>query len=176
MIPDKLKKCIFDKFYKDLKNVEIISYENCLWFIDRKNRYWYLEYQKTGHLWWRYQYFTDFFRLFSFERDKFEPIIKDWVEEVLNHKVLSTNTSTIIWYPVVGEVLNHKVLSTTIVSSFSEQRVEEVLNHKVLSTYMKSSTHENRLENVLNCKVLEMSVAEYNPDLVMDEILESKFI
>jgi hypothetical protein len=84
---DKLKKIIFDKLYKDLSHVEIIPYNNNVYFIDREKKYWYFEYKKNGTLWWRYGFFIDFFFLFSMGKSEFEWIISEWVEEVLNCKV-----------------------------------------------------------------------------------------
>ena len=87
---DKLKKLIFSKLYKDLADTEVIECDGNVWFIDRKEKYWYLEYEKTGDLYWRYQFFTNFFKLFSMEIHEFQPIITDWVEDVLNCKVTTT--------------------------------------------------------------------------------------
>ena len=86
----RLKKIIFNKLYEDLKHVEIINYKGSVWFIDREKKCWYLECEKDGILWWKYDFFTNFFRLFSMERSEFERVIADWVEEVLNFKVYTT--------------------------------------------------------------------------------------
>ena len=67
----RLKKIIFNKLYEDLKHVEIINYKESVWFIDREKKYWYLECEKDGILWWKYDFFTNFFRLFSMERSEF---------------------------------------------------------------------------------------------------------
>jgi hypothetical protein len=87
---DRLKNIIFKKLYEDLSNVEIIPYNNSIWFIDREKKHWYFEYEKSGILWWRYDFFKNFFNLFSFEKNDYEPIISEWVEEVLNYKVETT--------------------------------------------------------------------------------------
>ena len=102
----RLKKIIFDKLYEDLKNAEIIHFQNSIWFIDREKKYWYLEYKKSGHLWWRYDFFTNFFRLFSLEQSEFERVIAEWVEEVLNSRVNTTNLEKFIFMELVEEVLN----------------------------------------------------------------------
>jgi len=102
----RLKKIIFDKLYEDLKNAEIIHFQNSIWFIYREKEYWYLEYQKSGHLWWRYQFFTNFFRLFSLEQSEFERVIAEWVEEVLNSRVNTTDPERYIFPHMVEEVLN----------------------------------------------------------------------
>jgi hypothetical protein len=88
---ERLKRIIFKKLDQDLGQAEIIvDDDKSIWFIDRTNKYWYLELKKTGHLWWRYQFFEDFFPLFGMEREEYEPVIAEWVEEVLNRKVVST--------------------------------------------------------------------------------------
>jgi hypothetical protein len=86
----RIKKRIFDKLYNDLKDVEIIDCGNSIWFVDRDKEYWYLEYDKSGDLWWRYLFFDNFFLLFSMERSEYEQVIAEWVEEVLNCKVYAT--------------------------------------------------------------------------------------
>jgi hypothetical protein len=87
----RLKKRIFDKLYEDLKHAEIIDCGSSIWVVDRDKEYWYLEYQQErGLLWWRYQFFDNFFLLFSMEQDEYERVIADWVEEVLNCKVDET--------------------------------------------------------------------------------------
>jgi hypothetical protein len=86
----RLKKRIFDKLYEDLKHAEIIDCGDSIWFVDRDKEYWYLEYDKSGDLWWRYLFFDNFFLLFSMERSEYERVIAEWVEEVLNCKVYAT--------------------------------------------------------------------------------------
>ena len=85
-----IKKRIFDKLYEDLKHAEIIDCKDSIWIVDRDKEYWYLEYEKSGDLWWRYDFFNNFFLPFSMERSEYERVIADWVEEVLNCKVETT--------------------------------------------------------------------------------------
>ena len=91
MVSERLKQIIFKQLYKELSNVEIIPYRDSIYFIDRDKKYWYFEYEKSGELWWRYDFFTSFFLLFSLEPNDYQKIMGDWVEEVLNCKVDSTN-------------------------------------------------------------------------------------
>ena len=86
-INDRLKNIIFKKLYNDLSHVEIIPYEGDIWFIDRNIKYWYLELKNNGKLWWRSNFFDRFFQAFSLERNNYESLIAEWVEEVLNNKV-----------------------------------------------------------------------------------------
>jgi hypothetical protein len=89
-IDDRLKKIIFKKLAKDLSNVEVIPYKGSIWFIDRDKKYWYLELKDDGTLWWRYDFFERFYQAFSLEHVDYEPLIKEWVKQVLNYKVVTT--------------------------------------------------------------------------------------
>ena len=151
----KLKELIFNKLYKRLGNAEIIPYNNSIWFIDREKEYWYFEFDTSGTLWWRYNFFTSFFEMFSITRDEFTPILSSWVEQVLNHKVSTTGNSGITWAAKVEEVLNHKVSTTPSMLDWQQQLVEEVLNHKVSTTAMMGAFLANEVEEVLNHKVTE---------------------
>jgi len=96
----RIKKRIFDKLYNDLKDAEIIDCMDSIWFVDRDKRYFYLEYEKSGQLWWRYQFFDNFFLLFSMREPEYERVIAEWVEEVLNCKVdiaVSTSMNFTSW-------------------------------------------------------------------------------
>jgi hypothetical protein len=127
-ISDKLKKFIFKKLHKDLSNVEIIPHKDSIWFIDRENKHWYFEFEKSGILWWRYYFFEDFFKIFSLESNVYKSIISEWVEEVLNCRVETAVNSWGFITPRVEEVLNHKITTTKFKELLEEKEVEEVLN------------------------------------------------
>ena len=111
-VTDRLKQLIFKQLYRELGNAEIIQYKDSIWFINREEKYWYFEFEKAGTLYWRYSFFPSFFTIFSLERDDFEPILTSWVEEVLNHKVSTTEREILRQMNGVEEVLNHKVSTT----------------------------------------------------------------
>ena len=152
MVSDRLKKFIFDKLYKELSHLEIIPYENSLFFIDRKEKYWYLEYKKNGALYWRWQFFPKYFNLFSLEEDEFEPIISEWVEEVLNCKVVIPEFHEALNTAAFEEVLNCKVVTPTTQIYSVQHLVEKVLNCKVDRTIIGFMVLEGLLEEVLNSK------------------------
>ena len=128
---DKLKQIIFDKLYEDLKHVEIIPYYNDIWFIDRKEKHWYFEYEKSGDLWWRWDFFDDFFQLFSMEFKEYQWVISEWVEEVLNYKVETPISNGYRAPNIVEEVLNCKVTTLKKIDYEQKKTVEDVLNYKV---------------------------------------------
>jgi hypothetical protein len=107
-IDDRLKRIIFKKLAKDLSHVEVIPFDGSIWFIDRDKKYWYLELENAGTLWYREEFFDRFFQAFSLEHDDYEPIIAEWVEEVLNHKVNTILTPAFVRSNQVEEVLNNK--------------------------------------------------------------------
>lgn len=149
-ISNKLKDTIFKKLYKELSKVEIIPYNDSIWFIDRKNKYWYFEYENDGTLWWRHSFFDNFFVWFSVERYYFEPIISEWVEEVLNCKVNTTCRRYSHDCGWVEEVLNCKVNTTGEMNLIAHFMVEEVLNCEVTKTHGEVSGRTVKINEVLN--------------------------
>ena len=149
-VTDRLKQLIFKQLYRELGNAEIIQYKDSIWFINREEKYWYFEFEKAGTLYWRYSFFPSFFTIFSLERDDFEPILTSWVEEVLNHKVSTTEREILRQMNGVEEVLNHKVSTIESNENFVGVMVEEVLNHKVSRTDMDVFRNYNGVEEVLN--------------------------
>jgi hypothetical protein len=150
MIHDKLKKIIFNKLYKDLSHVEIIPYEDSIWFIDRENKYWYFEYQRPDILRWRFGYFNDFFTLFSLERKEFQWVLSEWVEEVLNCKVNTTQRIDRSKSDRVEEVLNCKVNTTILRPEIQKDWVEEVLDCQINKNYRGVHDEIIQVEDVLN--------------------------
>ena len=151
MVTNKLKEVIFKKLYKDLSHIEIITYGNDIWFIDRNDKYWFFKYDSTGRLWWRRIYFNNFFTLFSLTSTEFVPIISSWVEEVLNYKVNSAKQGgVVISYNKMEEVLNSSINNPPFeedVKKFFE--VDEVLKYKVKLTPSFIQDKQPEVENVL---------------------------
>jgi len=151
---ERLKKLIFRKLYEDLSQVEIIHYDESIWFIDRKKKYWYFEYDKSGILYWRYRFFSEFFKIFSLDKvDEYQPIICEWVEEVLNCKVYTPKLKCWRLVEMVEEVLNCKVHTPCLFCINHSNRVEEVLNCKVHTPSQWWNSNTNQVEEVLNYKV-----------------------
>ena len=174
MIPDRLKKIIFRKLYDDLSHVEIIPFNNSIWFVDRDEKYWYFELQKDGTLWWRYQFFSEFFILFSLVRDEFQSILAEWVEEVLNSRVYITKVWRGIDNHGVEEVLNFRVHTTKVKIGDREYPVEEVLNSKVNTTPCVSGSLQEKVDEVLNSRVLRTQVALHSTSVMAEGVLNSK--
>jgi len=134
---ERLKKIIFKKLDQDLGHAEIIVDDNnSIWFIDRGNKYWYLELKSVGVLWWRYSFFNDFFPLFGMERKEYEPVIAEWVEEVLKRGVSSTLPENSVECSEVEEVLKHGVSSTNS-KELLRFEVEKIL-------FLKAGVRENK--------------------------------
>ena len=171
----RLKQIIKNKLSEDFSSVSIIDYNGSIWFIDPKSKYWYLElYKKTKTLWWRLDFFEDFFLLFSMEQREFVPIIIEWVQEVLNGKVASTRAedrSSIAW---VEEVLNGKVVSTHHTERKCTAEVEEVLDGKILSTVGNLPPSQVMVEKVLKGEVISTYRQKRRQETQVEEILKSK--
>jgi len=129
---ERLKRIIFKKLDQDLGHAEIIVDDNkSIWFIDRANKYWYLELRSSGTLWWRYTFFNDFFPLFGMVREEYEPVIAEWVEEVLKRGVSSTQCNVgLQGSRPVEEVLESKASPTTVDNLSAVVTMEKVLSLK----------------------------------------------
>ena len=188
----RLKKIIFSKLNDDLSKVEIIVSENkSIWFIDRANKYWYFELEKSGKLWWRYEFFTDFFILFSLEINDFQPLLSEWVEGILNRGVnMTTRFGHRLHSTVEGilnhgyrkgsrkvdEVLNHKVAITEYCGIIPNYDLEEVLNHKVVSTLQSPDIDPSFVEAVLNREINEIDGGELLDNITLEKVLNHKVV
>ena len=175
-VTDRLKQVVFKQLYKELGNAEIIPYNDSIWFIDRDRTYWYFELTNTGKLWWRYDYFTTFFKFFSMNDSQFVPLLIEWVEEVLNSKVSTTSKSSIAGITVVEEVLNSKIPTTRSEPTNDARRVEEVLNSKVNTAVSHDYIYINPAEEVLNSKVSTTNGNLRNRWQKVEEVLNYKVL
>ena len=172
---ERLKRIIFKKLDQDLGHAEIIVDDSkSIWFIDRANKFWYLELRSTGTLWWRYTFFNDFFPLFGMVREEYEPVIAEWVEEVLKRGVSSTDGSSRRKGGGVEEVLKRGV-SSTFERGFNRcDLVKEVLKRGVSSTLQSKIAYENQVEEVLNRKVNSTDAKYILPHWELEKVLQIK--
>ena len=171
VITDRLKQIIFKHLYRELGDCEIIPYNGSTWFINRDNKHWYLELDESGALWWRYDFFNSFFQIFSMSSGDFCPVLSSWVEEVLNHKVSTTELYDGQARILVEEVLNHKVSTTVSIKPPSTMEVEEVLNHKVSTTCDVKVRVPWKVEEVLNHKVSTTQNLNYVGQGLVEDVL-----
>ena len=150
---ERLKRIIFKKLDQDLGQAEIIVDDNkSIWFIDRANKFWYLELRTSGTLWWRYSFFRDFFPLFGMERLEYEPVIAEWVEEVLKRGVSSTNPNAYLNNLPVEEALKLGVSSFLNFDTPRNREVGRALNNKVSSSNSKELL-QYEVDKVLQIKI-----------------------
>ena len=173
---ERLKRIIFKKLDQDLGHAEIIVDDNkSIWFIDRANKYWYLELRSSGTLWWRYTFFNDFFPLFGMVREEYEPVIAEWVEEVLKRGVSSTFERGFNRCNLVEEVLKRGVSSTLSGFPLMDVGVEEVLKREVYSTQCNVGLQGSRpVEEVLESKASPTTVDNLSAVVTMKKVLSLK--
>jgi hypothetical protein len=170
---ERLKRIIFKKLDQDLGQAEIIVDDNkSIWFIDRANKFWYLELRSSGTLWWRYSFFNNFFPLFGMEREEYEPVIAEWVEEVLNRKVVSTPIPTFPSFLTVEEVLKREVSSTSANSLSTKKEVEEVLKRGVSSTEFNDGVQSVGAEKVFKREVSSTLQSKIDYQNQVEEVLK----
>ena len=149
MITEKFKQTIFDKLSEDLSHTELFLHKESIWFIDRKNKYWYLSFKSSGQLYWRWQFFVEFFELFSLERPEYEPLIKEWVEEALKGEITKTSFCQSNWNGRVEGVLKGGVTKTQIDILDYQDEVEEILKGGITTTSYKDLSKRYAVEEVL---------------------------
>jgi hypothetical protein len=173
---ERLKRIIFKKLDQDLGQAEIIVDDNkSIWFIDRANKFWYLELRSSGTLWWRYSFFRDFFPLFGLERLEYEPVIAEWVEEVLKRGVSSTLTDILMELRTMEEVLKCNVSSTFGSKTANILGVKEVLKREVYSTQCNVGLQGSRpVEEVLESKSSPTTVDNLSAVVTMKKVLSLK--
>jgi hypothetical protein len=171
---ERLKRIIFKKLDQDLGQAEIIVDDNkSIWFIDRANKFWYLELRSSGTLWWRYSFFRDFFPLFGMERLEYEPVIAEWVEEVLKRGVSSTYIEGDNLEVLVEEVLKRGVSSTQKNHMNDCDEMEEALKRGVYSTQCNVGLQGSRpVEEVLKPKTSPTTVDNLSAVVTMEEALK----
>ena len=171
----RLKNIIKNKLSEDLSSVSIINYNGSIWFIDPKSKYWYLElYKKTKTLWWRLDFFEDFFILFGMEQREFVPIIIEWVEEVLNSRVYITKVWKGIDSNGVEEVLKGDVVSTWSSGGTKNGEVGEVLKGEVVSTQGTPGSFRMEVEEVLKGESVSTRRQKLRQETQVEEILNTK--
>ena len=170
---ERLKRIIFKKLDQDLGQAEIIVDDNkSIWFIDRANKFWYLELRSSGTLWWRYSFFRDFFPLFGLERIEYEPVIAEWVEGVLKRGVSSTRLHRAPFGEWVEGVLKRGVSSTAPECNPHCDLVEEVLKRGVSSTEGKVGSRTYMVEEVLKRGVSSTFHHLHHPWFQVEEVLK----
>ena len=60
MIHPKMMKALSDKIKDDFSDVSVINLNGNIWFINPNSKYWYLQVNRGGTLFWREEYFSTF--------------------------------------------------------------------------------------------------------------------
>ena len=175
--PESFKKGFIKEIEKELNQCEIIYNPNTkgIWFVNREQKYWYLEYKvESNYLWWRYDFFKFFTTLFNMESEVFNKVISEWVENKLNGKVALTRKTELMKHSMVDDTLNCKVDSTYRGGYFHASLVDDTLNCKVDSTSYNNTKFSGRVEETLNCKV-KSTVLRTEPSIFrVEETLNCK--
>ena len=172
MITDKFKKTIFDKLTNDLSCIELILYNESVWFIDRETKYWHLEFKSSGKLYWRWGFFNNFFKLFSLDQPEYEPLIKEWVEGVLKGEITKTSFCQSNWNGRVEGVLKGGVTKTQIDILDYQDEVEEVLKGGVTTTSYKDLSKRYAVEEILKGGITTTIPNGSTTGTVVEEVLK----
>jgi hypothetical protein len=176
---NKFKQGFIDRVEKKLRDCEIIYNPKTkgIWFINREERYWYLEYKiETNYLWWRYEFFNQLKELFCMSNEVFDEIISEWVENKLNCEVLSTRDRFIAFNYELEDTLNCEVHATGALTDFQGLGLEDTLNCKVHATDYSIDGEAYSVKDTLNCKVLSTSKGDGLKNYLAEETLNCKVL
>lgn len=151
---EKFKKIIFDKLYKDLEHVEIIPYDKSIWFIDREKRFWILELTLDGKLWWRTDFFKNFFSLFSMAPREFQILLCEWVEQVLNRKVETSDDFDLCSSYKLDKILGYKVKKSDNLNLTQSLLLDELLKYEELRPIRLSFANQTLVDMALSINKL----------------------
>ena len=177
MVTDKLKQVVFEQLYKELSNVEIIPHDESIWFIDREQRYWYFELNED-YLWWRYDFFMSFFSVFSLSHDEFPPILSQWVSDVLNGNVLTSESKGGLHFDEtkVDNVLDGKKFRPDLLNMYPTVDIDKVLDCKVVTPLGYTHIMSNEVDKALDSKVVTPAnnISLYNT--LVEKVLDSNVV
>jgi hypothetical protein len=88
-VKQRLKEIIIEKLESDLSDAIYHPYKSELWIIDPENKVWYLQYEKSGSLYYNQKYFSQFFYLFGMEYDEYQPLLSAWFEAITGLRIRS---------------------------------------------------------------------------------------
>ena len=100
-----------------------------IWLINPKTKKWVLQLEKSGYLWWYWDFYVNFQRYFNMKESDFEKFIKIWVEDVLNRGVSTTPSDLRFPTPRVEDIFNRGVYTTNSYGGDSYDKVEYVLKN-----------------------------------------------
>jgi len=147
---DKLKELIFQ--YLDLITVDSKIYHmdnGSDWIINPKTKYWYVELEKSGECWLRYQVLEEIFMMFGLENADAQKIMGQWVEEVIKRGVVTTFLDCPFIEEMVEEVIKRGVVTTIWINRVRPLKVEEVIKRGVVTTMKRTSCFYLEVEEVI---------------------------
>jgi hypothetical protein len=87
-INEKLKKLLFSEITSEYKEKIIVPYESDLWILDIDKKNWYFQLESNGTLWYNQKSIDNIFKYFSIHYKNYQPIIKNWIEDLTELHVL----------------------------------------------------------------------------------------
>jgi hypothetical protein len=86
-IHPRLKKIIFDKLNSDLEDFIFLPNGRETWIINFDDKSWCFSSDCYGQIHYNSNFFNSFFRLFSFEQNEYQPLLKDWYGNLTSQNI-----------------------------------------------------------------------------------------
>jgi len=121
MIHPKMMKTLSDKIKDDFSDVSVINLNGNIWFINPNSKYWYLQVNREGALFWREEYFSTFFTIFSLEYPETDEFLCLFVKEYMSTNIKKITSLDSDLNDLLDWVLNKNIFD--IQCSLSERTV-----------------------------------------------------
>lgn len=83
----RLKKIIFNKLNSDLEKFVFLPFGRETWIIDMDDKSWFFLSDCFGQVYYNTIFFDRFFRLFSLNQNEYQPLLKEWFEDVTSQNI-----------------------------------------------------------------------------------------
>ena len=144
-----MKKIINKLFNNAIEGVDVYHHNGSFWLIFTDRKEWVIELDKSGKLWYRYQFFQNLFNYVSLDVIENQHYITEWVEDTIQNGVKKTETEYLKWSPVVEDTIQNGVMSTSKFLFHYYNSVEDTIRNGVMSTGTGSKNRDWWVEDTI---------------------------
>ena len=104
-----MKEVVFKIIDKFTEGVDTYYYNGSMWLIFTDEQRWVIELAQDGILWYNSYFFGDCFKYVSLDVVENQHYITEWVENIIQNGVKSTESGTLILFPSVEDIIQNGV-------------------------------------------------------------------
>jgi hypothetical protein len=144
-----MKKIINRLIDDAVKGVDVYHYKGSVWFIFTDKKEWVIELDKTGDLWFNYDFFTNIFKYLSIETLHNKHYITEWVENAIQNVVKNTTGLVKSGFDIVEDTLQNGVKNTLGQGHNIPGLIEDTIQNGVKNTYEMELHLRSEVEDII---------------------------